>query len=453
MKQISGNILNNGVELLIGDGRFTLEFPDEVWNDYPEDLKRIFIDNYTFLKSLHLPQLLNNSSRLVFSTSYPLFKSQLYNCLLNSIPFCADVDGRSTVEELKRYLNLEFEFSDHDVKYPSYTKKLNEKAVLSMSFGKDSLLSYGLANELGLDVSPVISFDNDCLRENQYKMNILRRFSHEFGKKVWSIKNDTSIIHRHEYWDAPDTEWGVGHLITEYCLNMLPYAHHLNASYVLLGNEKSCDDFYINKEGYKSYPVYDQSSEWMLELSKMTKFLTNNQMQVVSLIEPLYELAILKILHNRYPEIGKYQMSCFPDENEYGKSHYWCEHCSKCARVFILMKANNLDPARVGFKTDMLRSEFRKIYSIFGVGKEKDYAVGYDVSGCGRDEQLYAFYLAYKNGVKGDLIELFGKNHLEEAKQREDELHRKFFGIHNSRTIPHRFLKPLHSIYREELSK
>ena len=94
-------------------------------------------------------------------------------------------------------------------------------------------------------------------------------------------------------------------------------------------------------------------------------------MKVVSLIEPLYELAVVKILHNRYPDLGKYQMSCFPDENEYGKHHHWCGHCSKCARIYIFLKANGILPKRIGFKNDMLMLKYKHLYSLFGVEKKE----------------------------------------------------------------------------------
>ena len=45
------------------------------------------------------------------------------------------------------------------------------------------------------------------------------------------------------------------------------------------------------------------------------------------------------------------------------------------------------------------------------------------------DQQLLAFYLAYRNKAKGYLIDLFKKKYLKQAKQREDELINKFLKV------------------------
>ncbi len=135
---------------------------------------------------------------------------------------------------------------------------------------------------------------------------------------------------------------------------MLPVVHSSNSKYILFGNEKSCDDFYFNRDGYISYPAYDQTSQWLIELNKIAKFMASSQTCVVSLVEPIYELAIIKILHKKYPEIGKYQRSCIQDNYSRGKPDLWCGHCSKCARVFIFLKSNNINPEKVGFITNML---------------------------------------------------------------------------------------------------
>ncbi|MFH1848896.1 MAG: hypothetical protein ABH879_01790 [archaeon] len=442
--------VDNGIELSVNERKYNVEFPSEIWKDFPAGLKKSYVASYAFLKSLHLPQMLNENT-IEFNTMYPMFKNSIQHCLLNSVAFTSDVDGASSGERIRNFINLQMSFGGFETSYPSYENGLDERAVLSISFGKDSLLTYALAEELNLEPELFMSLDNDLPVENRYKTGIVRRFEAMTAKKVYTVINNTSVIHRYKYWNSPKTEWGFGHLITEYCLNALPFMHSLRARYLLIGNEKSCDDSYVNSDGYLSYPVYDQSSEWLLELTRMTKAFTNNQAQVMSLIEPLHDLAVMRILHKRYPKIGEHQMSCFPDENEYGQENYWCCHCSKCARSYILLLANNIDPKSVGFKTNMLKRSFKNLFSVYSVKADGGSAVGYDACGCGRDEQLFAFYLACRNGAKGELIDDFRGSLFDEASEREDEFHKKYYGIHDSRTLPRRFLRPLHAIFREEL--
>lgn len=448
--KIDCNRTDSGLRLKIDGKEYSLDYPEDIWKSYPEDKKKVFADNFAFLKTIHLPQMLSMKEEMTYETATPLFKETIFNCMLNNISFCADVDEVPTAENLKNFMNLKFRFKEYVPKYPESEEQLTEKAVVNFSFGKDSLLTYALADEIGLDPEPVYMADHAVKLENAYKKVISEKFTKEFKKNIWMIENQSGLIHDYRNWHLKRTEWGYGHLMTEFLFDSLPFAHSFRSRYILYGNEKSCDDSYINKDGYLSFPVFDQSSDWLVELDKIAKTM-NKGMSVSSFIEPIYELGIMKILHSRYPKLGKYQMSCFPDENEFGKKHYWCEHCSKCARIFIFMKANNLDPKSIGFKTDMLSLENKSLYSCFGLEKKEGASVGYDASGMGKEEQQYAFYLASKNGAKGELIEKFKKEFFEDAKEKEEEYHKKYYGIHESKTISPKFLKPLKSIFREEL--
>ena len=71
----------------------------------------------------------------------------------------------------------------------------------------------------------------------------------------------------------------------------------------------------------------------------------------------------------------------------------------------------------------------------------------------GRDEQLFAFYLATKRGAKGELIEEFKASPLiQEAKDREEELWKTFCTLHTSISVPKELRASVNSIYKEELA-
>ena len=89
----------------------------------------------------------------------------------------------------------------------------------------------------------------------------------------------------------------------------------------------------------------------------------------------------------------------------------------------------------------------KKYYSLFK-GKEVDC---YEKSKQARDEQLLAFYLAYKQGVKGYLMNEFKKEFYEEAISKEDELYKEFLTAHES-NLPKKINKQVMSIYKEELN-
>ena len=447
---IACTVTDTGLELVIDGRSFFLNLPPDVWQSFPD--RELLADNYAFLKTLHLPWMLDRWETLAFDNSYPLFKHQFQAVLLHNIPFCADVDGASTAEILRRFLGLEFRFRDHETKYPGARPTLGERAVLNMSFGKDSLLTYAVAREIGLPTTLVMSVENDSPREYGKKQEIARRFSEEFGEEIGLIENNTGYIHRYEFWERPPMEWGYCHLINEYVLNTLPFAFHHGARYVLLGNEKECDDYYIGRDGYRCYPVFDQSSEWLLEMSKMATVMAGTTMHVMSLIEPLHDIAIARILHTRYPEIAKYQMSCFPDENDFGRDHFWCGHCTKCARVYAYLRAIGVDPRRVGLDTDMFDEGFEDMYSIFGSKRTLGQTMGYDASPCGRDELLLAFHMALERGAGGALMDRFRGECLEEARTRAPELARQFLSVQDARSLPAEYAERVGQVYAEALT-
>ena len=168
----------------------------------------------------------------------------------------------------------------------------------------------------------------------------------------------------------------------------------------------------------------------------------------MSVIEPLNDIAVVYTLFKRYPEIAKYHMSCFV-ETEAGKDHRWCQDCSVCSKMYLLIKASGFNPETVGLNRNMLCDENRSYFSLFGGSDVNTYAL----TGRGRDEQLFAFYLAWKNGDGSGLVKEFANKFLDEAKGREDELYKTFFGIHKAITLPEEIKRDALSIYKEVLNE
>lgn len=346
-------------------------------------------------------------------------------------------------------MNIEFEFRDYNTKLPKkYNVKTENSSIISFTFGKDSLLTLALCQELGIKTIPVAIEEKDTPIENKERNKLIKKFFAEHRIDVLRLKNETAFLHDWKFWNVPKTDWVFGQVLTEYCLELIPLAYYYKTRYIMFGNEQSCNDFYFTDEGFKCYPVADQSHKFMKDYDTIANMLSQNKVRCTSLVEPLNELAVIKVLHNRYPDIGKYQMSCFPDDFQGIKKTRWCQHCSKCARMFIFLKAHNTDVKKIGFNKNLLNKEFIKYYSIFGGDKNM---LNYDKSEMNKQEMLFAFYLAYKNKAKGQLMNIFKEKYLEDVKKREDELYKKFYGIHNPITIPKKLKQNIISIFKEEL--
>ena len=66
---------------------------------------------------------------------------------------------------------------------------------------------------------------------------------------------------------------------------------------------------------------------------------------------------------------------------------------------------------------------------------------------------MFAFYLAYKRGAEGYLIEKFKKKYLKEAEKRKDELYAKFFKLYKSETMSDSVKDKVLKIYEEEIKR
>ena len=64
------------------------------------------------------------------------------------------------------------------------------------------------------------------------------------------------------------------------------------------------------------------------------------------------------------------------------------------------------------FKALLIALQYRHRAADFGVSGKDCGGIGYDASGCNKEEQMYAFYLAYKHGARGYLMDEFKRAYL-----------------------------------------
>lgn len=451
---INSEFIKNGFLAEYNNRKFKVVFPEQIWKDFPH--KEILKDNFTYLAAIE-PSLMFKTPGMEFDFPLPLFKAYIDELFLRYLPYAGDCDHEDPLYYQKRLLQLKIKFSEKmPVSFQKEKVQTKETCLNTMTFGKESLLSFALARELEMNPQLVTVFDEDLDLNfrgekissftNKHFLELIPRFETEFGVKIQTIKNEAALMRSNVIWDLDDTDLGNGSVITEFFLLLLPFIYFQKAKYLVLGCESSCDNFYL-KDGIPCNPVYDQSSEWIKYMNQMLEILLGPP-RIISLVEPLQEIAISKILYQRYPEIAKYQTSCHTD-NIHAKNNRWCGHCSKCAWIYTFMKALNFDPKPVGLR-DMFSSQDKKFYSIFGKDKEM---CPYDLSGLGRDEQLFAFYLATLNGAKGELIEVFKKEYFDAVKKRDAELRKKFFSLSQPKNLPEEIWKRLRPILEEELKK
>ncbi len=456
---VSYDIVPDGFVVGVDSDTFRVGYPKEVWSKTPLALKKVMIENYIVLATYSMP-LMSGKKTVNYEFGSPLLESFFLMPSLNYIP-SAENNKEDNLSLITKLLNIRRNYKETPENL-RYNISPGERVICFMTFGKDSLLTYALCKDIGLNPvlvyieEPDVSYKQgegmlaEEMHENTHKRELIKMFSEEFKIKISVITNSFGEIRYPDYFGSDKGDFGWAANLTEYSFLSLPFNYAYDSGMIAYGNEASCS-IPSEEEGTLSYPVFEQSKYWTMETSKMLKIITGS-VNATSLIEPIHDLAIMKILHKRYPQYAKYQMSCFADSN-HAKTNRWCQHCSKCARIYVFLKAINIDPAVVGFSEDMFSKQKEGLYSLFGTDPSGCSVKAYDSFGIGRDEMLLAFYLAYKNGAKGDLIDKFKKEHLAEAISREKELSETFFGIHTFDTIPEELRGRLREIFESELKK
>lgn len=444
---ISTRIHMGGFAVKINDKVIRLKYPPSIWGRFPKTHRKILAQNMTFGLTFQLPYLYTTIHKMFYSMPTPLSESFFFKGLAMALPSTAIMqtqkDKRITSNLLRKLYDIDYVFSSQKADIPAYNRtSMSDRAIMPFTFGKDSLLTFALALELGIRVYPVYISEPYSPYEEIAKKLLAYPFRREFHTQINFLRNTLGILREPNGWFGWELQ------LTQYSLMLLPYVYARKAGYIFFSNEQSCDDTLMDEEGFRFNPVFEQSHGWLLQNSMMASVIGGNSLSIGSLLEPIHEIAIIKILHNRYPNIAKYQTSCDLPHKPKGNGR-WCENCSKCGRMYIYLLAHGIPPKTVGFKHDLLRGKYHSIYTIFSTGRMREF--GYDQSEVGKNEQILAFYLAYQRGYRGPVMRSFAHRFLVYARKHEKSLRKNFFGIHSTRTIPQDLKPKLIRIFHQEL--
>ncbi|MEM2143558.1 MAG: hypothetical protein QXS20_01730 [Candidatus Thorarchaeota archaeon] len=449
--RVDARLLPNGVSVSFKGNEYPILYPDGVWSSVPEQTRVALRDNLAVMATMHLP-LVFGEDHVTYGTGRPYLEPYLYMNFIKDIPSCTEIDGTDTAETIRRFYNTRYEFEHSDIVVPSPDPVDSpHRAIVGLSFGKDSLLTYAVADEIGLEPESVYVIEESMTYEQKHKTALAAEFKKEFGKELKTLIHDTGRLRDYDHLGLPQSELGWGLQTSEYVLELLPFAYYLHGKYLLFGNEQTASATYMSNDAsgpWLVYPCFDQSHEWTVHLDQVSQAFSGRSVRTGSLIEPLMDMMIQRILVRRYPQYAKYQMSCFTID-EHGRDYRWCHHCSVCAKMYLMCVGGGVDPAMIGLREDMLASSKRHLFSLFGGKSDMPYLN----SEAARDEQIFALYSAAKKGVRGDLIDEFRhSSHFKEAQAREDDLMKKFVRLYEPISLPRELRDQVMSIYREELA-
>lgn len=448
MLDVKSKFSDKGFSIEFKGNTYPVTYPGDYWKKTPEQTRLALTENLALATTMHLP-LVFNEPQIKYHSGRPILEPYFFDNFVHDIPSCTEVDGTSTAEVVRQFIDTKYLFTKPEVTQPSEDPVEDaHRAIVGLSFGKDSLLTYAVADELGLDPEIGYIVEESLTYEEKHKTALAEKFKKEFGKSLHILKHETGKLRDYTHLGLPFSELGWGLQSTEYALEFIPLAYALQGKYILFGNEQTTSETYVNaNDGWLIYPCYDQSHAWTVQIDQITQLFSGKSVNTGSLIEPLMDMMVQRTLAHRYPEIAKYQMSCFT-ETEAGRDYHWCHNCTVCGKMYLLCAGSGVDPKSVGFRENMLKMNKKHHFTLFG-GKS---ALTYANTATARDEQLFAFYCAVKKDAKGALIDEFRESDLyQEAESREDELFKRFISLYEPISVPSELKTQVMSIYKEEI--
>ncbi len=307
------------------------------------------------------------------------------NKFLRPNPFLTGPAAKLPLVRKKDYLRAEIVFQDKVEGVPSGTGEGDgwesdpkRYAVLS-SGGKDSLLSFGLMQELGQEVHPL--FVNESGRHWFTALNAYRFFKDRVKgtARVWT---NADRVYNWMLRQLPFIRPNYGKLrsdaypvrlwtVAVFLFGILPIVRRRRIGRILVGDEYDTTRR-VTFKGISHFDgLYDQSRYFDESLTRYFQKKGWNLNQF-SILRPLSELLIEKILAERYPELLRLQVSCHAAHKE-GSEVRPCGRCEKCRRIVGMLLAVDADPGACGYSETQVRSCLVELTSK-GVHQEKQEA-------------------------------------------------------------------------------
>jgi len=296
----------------------------------------VFHGRYDDIDRRFLRDMAENTAREIFVKKF-----------LEPNPFLVGEAANLAPDKRSKYLQAEFVFAPDKghksrLQWKLWATDKNRHCVLS-SGGKDSLLSYGMLHEIGREVHPI--FVNESGRHWFTALNAYRHFKQNDGNtgRVWTnsdrvfnwmlrrmpfIRQDFADIRSDQY---PIRLWTVA----VFLFGVLPLLRRRSIGRLIIGDEY---DTTVRKtsSGIPHYDgLYDQSIFFDHALSRyyMRKGWSLSQFSV---LRPLSEMLIEKILAQRYPQLQQHQISCHAAHQEVNRRKRSLPYLRSTPRVRII---------------------------------------------------------------------------------------------------------------------
>ncbi len=310
-----------------------------------------------------------------FDLQFPLSTSDKYLIdHLNTI-FSRDIFVNKILRRRTKYILPEYfpdekhiTLSDANPRAHIDTPSIVEDSVLSTSIdknkcgvlssgGKESLLSYGLLNELGAEVFPFYVNESGGHWRTALAAYSFHKKTDSNTGRVWTnvdrfynfMLDNLPFIRKDHRKIRADTYPIRLCIFPHYIFALLPVFARHNVGNLLLGSEFDDQRETPMYQGINHYfGVYDQHQDFDNVMNAWYRKRIPSMVQW-SALRGISGLIVERILVKRYPELAKLQRSCHSCHLKDG-SIIPCGSCTKCMGVMLFLFANHADPRMMNFQ-------------------------------------------------------------------------------------------------------
>lgn len=226
-----------------------------------------------------------------------------------------------------------FEFKNNSKKI--YKKKdfvISEKALVSVWWWKDSIVSIELLKKAWIDIDLFVFWKKDDLKFST---------SNIANKKILLVNRKISpnlfILNKNWYynWHVPIT-W-----IIAFVKETVAYLY--SYKYLVLSNEKSANFWNIHWKWIDINHQYSKSLNFEKHFWKYVELYINSNIKYFSLLRGMYEVKIAELFSKLWKKYFSTFSSCNNNfkinNNKINNKLIWCNNCPKCAFVFSILKS------------------------------------------------------------------------------------------------------------------
>lgn len=325
-------------------------YPEAVWQAYPA--KDALIRELAYITTQAAPLILQHP-RVHYDTPPPCHLDTYLQLYERAIPNLVEaVPAESSAEIQARLRGLHYRFAPEAASAALPVQPWHpRRAVLPLSFGKDSLLSLATLLHLGYEVYPVSIDERVLPRANALHRQYIEQLYSEFGLHCDIVENEVQLLSDYQILERPETRLYQVQVHFIYALAMLPFCAYYGAPTIVLSNELPNALPMRHREGYLAPKRYMQAPQANHTMDRLVNELSGGQVRVANPIGALGNLAIYRLLHQHWPQFGRFQTSCHLEVTEHPR---WCHGCERCTHGYLYLRALGLDPVDYGFEHSLL---------------------------------------------------------------------------------------------------